>query len=230
MNWRLMEMAAWETAARNLKKRYPQYVVLAPELIQHLILRQTRTQELARYRSVAPSMYPGTRVAVHVGAQQFVPTPSQPSNDTGKGDSKPPYWIIYVCLAVVGAVLKGITGSSSHKTATPEIQIPQYKSIDFDEMNRRSKAIDDLQKVLNERNNNKWKQPGKDDPNRLWEDMPKKKQPEKNAPGDVGREPLDDRLERDPLPGRGRNDDPPTPAPDPVDKNRRAIPPGNPPQ
>ncbi len=161
-------MARWHWAARNLKKSYPQYEILSPELIQQAILRPSRAKELSRRRAIPPE----SRVAK---AQTAKPSAVQVN-------FKPPYWLLGVCAILAIAVLRAIPTSHAPPSITTEPNM--FLGGDLDELRRQPRWQDNppdpdtLLKVLYPRRTAR----------RLREDVQKSLQRNELKPGEDGKD------------------------------------------
>jgi hypothetical protein len=134
----------WGWPARNLRTSYPQYCVLAPEFIEQVFLWRTRAAELQRRRSLLLTIREAT---VQRAAVPAMPPPV-------KSQGKPPYWIIYVLLALVGAVVRLISSANSY-TNTNSISPPpnrfitnEFKNTQFDDQFRPPQRTKEEQEVF----------------------------------------------------------------------------------
>jgi hypothetical protein len=126
------DMAQWETAVRNLQKKYPNYVILAPELIEGVLRWRNCVMELARRRAFAQARQPGSRVM-----RKFAPPPAKKS-DTFAVDRKMAAWVwigVIVGWFVLGGVLHFVFDSRGNG--------PTYQRRQQEENEERQKSRQD---------------------------------------------------------------------------------------
>src|SRR6202021_1770877 len=82
-----VRMSEWGAAARELKTSYPDYEILAPELIRRLMTWWGRAKDLSRIRMKRAAAR-ATKPGMHVSRPVVRPEPGQSAN----GTSNRPYW------------------------------------------------------------------------------------------------------------------------------------------
>ncbi len=139
----------WGAAARDLQKTYPDYEILAPELIQQIIGWRTTAKLVTRQRKAWPDSRPGNRIS-KANRAAVVTTPAP---ETEK--SNPPYYLIYVFIAIASALM---IMARAHTPKPNNYSPNQYQNYDLQELLRKQNDDNDaaLKSLLERKKLKPW--------------------------------------------------------------------------